>query len=85
MQIAVLGLATQSINRKDSLPILDSNKGRTKNGHSIILKLTIGNLRLLLGGDLNSSSEEYLLKCFTNKDISELKKKILDHRLVKLI
>jgi beta-lactamase superfamily II metal-dependent hydrolase len=35
--------------------------GPTKNGHSIVLKLTYGNVRMLLGGDLNSQSEKYLL------------------------
>lgn len=75
-KIEVLGPVVQSINNKDALPILDKNKGRTKNGHSIILKLTIGKLRLLLGGDLNSTSEEYLFKCLTNTDIGKLKEEV---------
>ncbi|WP_346883687.1 hypothetical protein [uncultured Algibacter sp.] len=75
-KMEVLGPVVQKIKNKDALPILTKNKGKTKNGHSVILKLTIGNLRLLLGGDLNSASEEYLFKCFTNTDIKKLKKEI---------
>lgn len=36
--------------------------GKTKNGHSVILKLNYGGLRILFGGDLNRPSEEYLLR-----------------------
>jgi beta-lactamase superfamily II metal-dependent hydrolase len=82
-KIEVLGPVVQKINNKDALPILKKNKGKTKNGHSVILKLTIGNLRLLLGGDLNSASEEYLFKCFTNTDIKQLKAKIADPKTKK--
>lgn len=35
--------------------------GKTKNGHSVILRLEYGNLRLLFGGDLNSPAEVFLL------------------------
>lgn len=38
------------------------NKGKTKNGHSVILKLTYGNLRVVFGGDLNSQSEDFMLR-----------------------
>lgn len=38
------------------------NEGKTKNGHSIILRLTIGAFNLLFGGDLNSPAEDYLLR-----------------------
>jgi beta-lactamase superfamily II metal-dependent hydrolase len=37
------------------------NAGKTKNGHLVILRLEYGKLRLLLGGDLNSSAEMFLL------------------------
>lgn len=36
--------------------------GKTKNGHSIILKLVYGGFSAIFGGDLNRPSEEYLLR-----------------------
>ena len=42
-----------------------SNDGITKNGHSIVLRLEYGNISILLGGDLNSESENYLLSQYT--------------------
>ncbi|MBO6717770.1 MAG: hypothetical protein JJ913_07435 [Rhizobiaceae bacterium] len=38
------------------------NEGKTKNGHSVILRLTMGAFNLLFGGDLNSPAEDYLLR-----------------------
>jgi len=35
--------------------------GKTKNGHSVILRLMYRNVGVLLGGDLNTPAEEYLL------------------------
>ena len=43
---------------------------KTKNGHSIILKVEYGNVRILLGGDLNIPAEEYLLNHYTDLDPS---------------
>lgn len=39
--------------------------GKTKNGHSVILKLRYGLVTVLLGGDLNIPSEMYLLEHYT--------------------
>jgi beta-lactamase superfamily II metal-dependent hydrolase len=39
--------------------------GKTKNGHSVILKMTVGNLRVLFGGDLNRPAEDYLLRHYS--------------------
>lgn len=39
--------------------------GKTKNGHSVLLKLAYGNLGILFGGDLNSSAEMFLLQHYT--------------------
>jgi beta-lactamase superfamily II metal-dependent hydrolase len=38
------------------------NEAKTKNGHSVILRLTVGNLRVLFGGDLNRPAEDHLLR-----------------------
>ncbi len=40
----------------------DKNEAKTKNGHSVILRLTVGNLRVLFGGDLNRPAEDHLLR-----------------------
>lgn len=38
------------------------NVGKTKNGHSVILKLSYRNFSVIFGGDLNRPSEDYLLR-----------------------
>jgi beta-lactamase superfamily II metal-dependent hydrolase len=45
--------------------------GKTKNGHSVILRLRYGNLRLLFGGDLNSPAEMFLLNHYTGGETDE--------------
>lgn len=54
------------------------NEGVTKNGHSVILKLTCSKLTVMLGGDLNTQSQDFLLKSFTSgrTNASLLEKKI---------
>jgi beta-lactamase superfamily II metal-dependent hydrolase len=81
LKIEVLGPVAKKINSKDALPVFEANKGKTKNGHSIILKLTIGNLRVLLGGDLNSPSENYLLSEFTKTDVVAIRKQLKQKNL----
>ena len=39
--------------------------GKTKNGHSIVVRFQYRNVSLLLGGDLNSEAEHYLLNHYT--------------------
>lgn len=41
--------------------------GKTKNGHSVVTLLTYGKVRILLGGDLNSASEEFLMKKYQDR------------------
>ena len=45
-----------------------SNDGKTKNGHSIVLRLEYGDLKILLGGDLNVPAENHLLKHYGKGD-----------------
>ncbi|WP_339813075.1 hypothetical protein [uncultured Imperialibacter sp.] len=78
LKIEVLGPVAKKVAGKDALPVFDDNKGKTKNGHSVILKLSIGKLKILLGGDLNTDSEEYLLTHFGKQNVGELVKKIKD-------
>ncbi len=39
--------------------------GKTKNGHSIILRLEYGNFSAVFGGDLNAPAEDYLLRHYS--------------------
>lgn len=50
--------------------------GKTKNGHSIVLMARIGKMRVLLGGDLNSKSADYLMEKYAKNDIRNLKARI---------
>lgn len=55
------------------------NEGVTKNGHSVIFKAAFGHLTILLGGDLNSKSQNFLLKSYANTDgTPEQLEKIID-------
>jgi beta-lactamase superfamily II metal-dependent hydrolase len=60
VRVSVLGPITARVNGHDALPWLQ-DAGHTINGHSIVLKLVFGNVRFLLGADLNEPSEERLL------------------------
>ena len=54
------------------------NEGVTKNGHSVILKLQYGKLAVMLGGDLNTQSQDFLLQNYTSvkSKASSLERKI---------
>ena len=78
MKLEIVGPVAENIEGKDALVVIGNNKGKTKNGHSVILKLTIGHLRLLLGGDLNTESEYHLLQRFSGIDVAAIKTKQKD-------
>jgi len=61
LQIELLGPVPTNADGKRGLRWF-SGLGQTKNGHSVVLKVRYGNVRLLLGGDLNVRSEEHLLE-----------------------
>lgn len=66
--LKILGPVPQVLSQdKPGLPKI-GNVGVTKNGHSVVLFLEIGNIRMLLGGDLNEPSQEYLLEHYTGLD-----------------
>lgn len=54
------------------------NEGITKNGHSVVLQLQIGKLKVMLGGDLNTQSEDYLLQHYgeATRSVSKLEQSI---------
>lgn len=61
----VLGpLPTSFANGKIGLPNFGGT-GKTKNGHSIVLQIEIGSVKIQLGGDLNEPSQDYLLERYT--------------------
>lgn len=72
LTIEVLGPVSTEIEGKDALPVFGNTgqKGKTKNGHSVILKLSIGELKMLLGGDLNELSEDWVMLGYTSIDIA---------------
>jgi hypothetical protein len=67
LSFEILGPVTESVNGKKGLRWFGpaGQPGKTKNGHSIVLRLTYRNVRLLLGGDLNIPSEDLLLEHHT--------------------
>ncbi|MEO0439876.1 MAG: hypothetical protein AAF067_03260 [Pseudomonadota bacterium] len=50
------------------LRLFAGNAGKTKNGHSIILRLKYGNFSVFFGGDLNRESEKFLLQKYGKAD-----------------
>lgn len=68
IDVKVLGPITEEVNGKPALRFLKKpgssslSASHTVNGHSIVLKLTYGNVRFLFGADLNEESEESLLE-----------------------
>ncbi len=80
MRMEILGPVPVEIKGKAALPWF-GDSGKTKNGNSVIIKLTIGHLRLMLGGDLNKLSEDYLLKYYSGKDVAALRAQIEDETL----
>lgn len=60
--IEVLGPAVErDANGKARLRRIGGSYGETKNGHSILLRLTYGRFSVFFGGDLNEPAERYLL------------------------
>jgi beta-lactamase superfamily II metal-dependent hydrolase len=71
----VLGPIVKEIDGKPALRYFQGSRGgllpsQTINGHSIILKLTYGNVRVLFGADLNAESEAGLLEHIRNTGAS---------------
>jgi beta-lactamase superfamily II metal-dependent hydrolase len=68
IHVSVLGPITETVHGKSALPFLHTpgskslSASHTINGHSIVLKVTYGNVRFLFGADLNEEAEERLLE-----------------------
>jgi len=59
-EIEVLGPVVETTNGARSLRRF-GDPGKTKNGHSVILRLSYKGFRVLFGGDLNTPAEKFLL------------------------
>lgn len=83
LAIEILGPVTEAVEVEgESLSVLRKlgNEGETKNGHSVVFRLSIGHLRVLLGGDLNTKSEDFLLRYYTgvSEDASDVEREIYE-------
>jgi len=83
LRFKVLGPITEEITYDgESKPCLIrlGDEGITKNGHSVILQLQIGKLKVMLGGDLNTQSEDYLLQHYgeATRAVSKLEEQMYD-------
>lgn len=66
--IEILGPFVESAaNGRKRLRVL-GGYGKTKNGHSVLLRLNYKDFRVLFGGDLNLPAEKYLLKRYAGLD-----------------
>jgi beta-lactamase superfamily II metal-dependent hydrolase len=65
LSIQVLGPVTEKVAGRPALRWLESSVGKTKNGHSVVLRLQFGNVSMMLGGDLNIPSEHLLMSHHT--------------------
>ncbi|MCG7883480.1 MAG: hypothetical protein JAY96_18035, partial [Candidatus Thiodiazotropha endolucinida] len=57
--------ALRTFSKKPREKTTELDTGKTKNGHSILLKLNYKDVSVLFGGDLNSSAEMFLLGNYT--------------------
>jgi beta-lactamase superfamily II metal-dependent hydrolase len=64
VEIQILGPFTEQFQGQPALRWL-GDPGKTKNGHSVVLRLVIGRVSIFLGGDLNTESCRLLLEKHT--------------------
>lgn len=62
--IEILGPYAEIVEGKTALRWF-GDVGKTKNGHSVVLRATLGRLRVFVGGDLNIDSSRWLLEAHT--------------------
>lgn len=61
LRLRVLAPVREQVNGRDALRSF-GGPGPTKNGHSVVVLLEYGDVKILLGGDLNIPAEEYLMQ-----------------------
>lgn len=64
LSMEVLGPIVETADGRPALRWL-GDAAHTKNGHSVVLKVRYGSIRILMGGDLNTPSENLLLGAHT--------------------
>jgi len=64
LEIRVLGPCVEDVNGSPALRWF-GNPGKTKNGHSVVMKFVFGNVSIFMGGDLNIESSRLLLETHT--------------------
>jgi hypothetical protein len=69
VSLQVLGPVPENVNNGRPALRWLSNLGKTKNGHSIVLRQTYGKVSFMLGGDLNIPAEDYLLAHYTHEKV----------------
>ncbi|MFC3192842.1 ComEC/Rec2 family competence protein [Marinicella sediminis] len=85
LQLEVLAPITEDVTfngeTRDCLRKLGS-ESETKNGHSVVFKLKFGKLKVLLGGDLNARSQDYIAQYYSGIDtrMSDLEAEIREIR-----
>jgi beta-lactamase superfamily II metal-dependent hydrolase len=67
LTMKVLGPFADQVDGKKALRWF-GDTGKTKNGHSVVLQLVYGKVRIFLGGDLNIESSRHLLAAHTGLD-----------------
>jgi len=70
LKIEILAPITETITfeGKDRKCLIKlGNEGVTKNGHSLVFQLNFGKLKILLGGDLNSKSQDYIAQFYSGE------------------
>lgn len=88
LQLRILAPVAEKVTHqgetRDCLRRLGS-EGETKNGHSIVLKLKFKKLTVLLGGDLNTRSQDYLARYYSDMDADMSEQEATIHDAVRKI
>jgi beta-lactamase superfamily II metal-dependent hydrolase len=61
LKVRVLGPIVETFDGQQGIRVLESDEGKTRNGHSVTLRLDYKDARILLTGDLNEKAHQLLL------------------------